>query len=61
MFSVALFHCLAGPYAVQFADPVQGCCLQGALFGDWAGGAQFACFLDEGVLACGREEQVCLA
>ena len=61
VFAVALFHCLAGPYAVEFADAVQGCCLEGALFGDWAGGAQFACFFDEAVLACGREEQVCLA
>ena len=61
VFAVALLHCLASPYAVQLADAVQGCGLERALFGDWACGAQFACFLDEAVLACGREEQVCLA
>jgi len=61
VFPVALFHCLAGPYAVQLADAVQRSCLERALFGYWAAGAQFACFLDEAVLACGREEQVCLA
>jgi len=61
VFAVALFHCLAGPHAVQFADAVQRSCLEGALFGYWACGAQFACFLDETVLACRGEEQVCLA
>lgn len=61
VFPVALLHCLASPYAVQLPNAVQRSCLERALFGDWACGAQFACFLDEAVLACGREEQVCLA
>ena len=61
VFAVALFHCLAGPYAVQLANAVQRSCFEGALFGDWACGAQFACFLDEAVLPCGGKEQMCLA
>lgn len=61
VFAVALLHCLAGPYAVQLPNAVQRSCLERALFGDWTCGAQFACFLDEAVLACRWKEQVCLA